>query len=339
MEQLDLVITAFIDFLPELASLKLWWQNFWVWLKSDWIYFSTLIPLIYALNFWLKKNSDESYLDKNVYVKTAQGKRLFDRPFLPSEYKLLDNFSSGQIGVIVDEELTLNHILAEILELARLGYLKVKKSKSPKLSQEIKYQLIKLKEIDYNLPDYQKHLFSSLFAGTAQVVNLSNLKDNLSNYWEGFRLRMYKSLLEAGVFPNLLNRIKESRLSSTMLVILASLPFVIFGGMIYGKLGMVLIIFPSSILSLVIVNSLPPKTDWGYYVQGRVEDLITNFDEVKKNDREFWAGILPFALGAGFVEEVLENIPHNLGQNLIDLKNSFLNDKTFSVEEHDKIKS
>ena len=95
---------------------------------DNWGYLAAFLPLFLSLFFWYKKGRDKRYLTDNVYYqpddKTSVNVGLLSRPHLPMVYSPIDGLTPGEIGTIIDEKIDTKDIVAEIVELARLKYLK-----------------------------------------------------------------------------------------------------------------------------------------------------------------------------------------------------------------------
>jgi hypothetical protein len=101
-------------------------------IEGNWGYLLAIVPTLLMGWIWFKNGRDRKYLSDNVYVKPENGKEknvsIFDRPHLPMVYAPIKNLSPAEIGTILDQKIDTSDIVSEIIELARLGFLKIKKN-------------------------------------------------------------------------------------------------------------------------------------------------------------------------------------------------------------------
>ena len=109
-------------------------KNIWYFLIDNWGYLVALFPFAFIFYFWLKKGRDKKFVGDNVYYKPndekTDSKPLFARAHLPMVYHPIQSLSPAQVGTIIDEKVDIHDIVAEIVELARLKYLKIEKFES-----------------------------------------------------------------------------------------------------------------------------------------------------------------------------------------------------------------
>ena len=137
--------------------------------KDNWGYIVAILPLLVALIAWIKKGRDKKYLTENVFYrpddKTSKNKPLLSRPHLPMVYGPIDGLTPSEVGTIIDEKLDTKDVVAEIVELARLGFLTIKKIEKKGIFGigRNDYELQETKKETSKLNKFQKDLLESLF--------------------------------------------------------------------------------------------------------------------------------------------------------------------------------
>jgi len=190
-------------------------------LIDNWGYPVALAPLSILFYFWYKKGRDLKYLSDNIYTKPENKKTttapLFSREHLPTVYSPIDGLTPAEVGTIIDEKVDIQDIVAEIIELARLGYLEIKKTETKKLlRKKIDYlfiskeasSLIKKNKSPAKLRDYQKYLLEKLFAADQDEISLSQLKNKFYKHLKTFKDKLYAHLVKNKIFAGNPEKIK-----------------------------------------------------------------------------------------------------------------------------------
>ena len=137
-------------------------------------------PLILIFLLWLKKGRDKVFDSPNIFNNNPNQpyhlKPVFHRFRTPLVYQPLTHLTPAEAHAILTENIGLRAIPAEIIDLARKKYLKIKDlGKKHTFSSQTDYQLTKLKDKDRLLPKHQQYLLESIFE-SEDKIKLSELK-------------------------------------------------------------------------------------------------------------------------------------------------------------------
>ena len=151
---------------------------------DNWGYIFAIVPLFLMLYFWNKKGRDLRYISENIYFepddKAQRTVKLFERPHIPFVYHPIAKLTPGEVGTIVDERVHISDVVSEILELARLGFITIRKIETKKLfGTGTEYAFIKSKIFDdeeqrNKLKDFQEYLLNELFRSTIIHKSVEN---------------------------------------------------------------------------------------------------------------------------------------------------------------------
>lgn len=284
---------------------------------DNWGYPVALIPLLTILYFWYQHGRDRRYLSDNIYYqpenKAAKTVSLFERKYLPTVYSPIDNLTPAQVGTIIDEKVDIQDIVAEIVELARLGYLEIKKIEKEGLFKKDDYLFIKVNKDPAPLKDYQKYLLEKLFLDQNQV-KLSKLKNKFYQYLNEFKNKLYQNLSDAAIFDGRPDktRLKWLGLAAALIALFAALPVLGFAAT-SGNPGPIFLIVISILPTLLLANSMPRRRAWGYSLYRQIEGLryYLNLGQWREEIHEkhlFFEEILPLAISLGVVDKLAKDM-------------------------------
>ena len=98
---------------------------------DNWGYPFSGLPFLLTGYFWFKKGRDKKFAGENIYYEPKKGniidKPIFYREHLPTVYSPIQGYSPSQIGTIIDEKVDIHDIVAEIIEFARLKFIRIEK--------------------------------------------------------------------------------------------------------------------------------------------------------------------------------------------------------------------
>jgi hypothetical protein len=93
-----------------------------------------------------------------------------------------DNLTPGEIGTLIDERAGVREITSTIVDLAVRGYIRIEVIKEKALIfTKTDYRLVKLKEPDKDLSDYESYLMARIFGGEESRL-ISSLKNVFYTY-------------------------------------------------------------------------------------------------------------------------------------------------------------
>ena len=178
---------------------------FWFF-QDNWGYSVAFLPLLIIFLAWYKKGRDKRYLKGTVFYKPedqlTETVPIFTHEHLPAVYSPIDKVTPAQIGTIIDEKVDIQDVVAEMVELARLGYLEIRKMGK----KEYVFVDRGKDEGDEGdrgnrgkIRDYQEFLLESIFGGEEEV-KLSDLKNKFYTKLPKFKSLLYQSLADEGIF-------------------------------------------------------------------------------------------------------------------------------------------
>lgn len=282
---------------------------------DNWGYLVAIMPVTLIFIFWYKKGRDKRYLTDNIYFKpenkTEKDVPLLSRPHLPLVYSPIDGLTPAEVGTIIDEKVDTKDIVAEIVELARLGYLIIKKIEKKRIFGLVDrdYELSRTDKINENLNKFQINLLESLFDGKKNI-KISDLKDHFYTHLKDLKSDIYEDLVEKKMAENNFEKVKNKWLER--LVELNSLAaLIIFFGFLpmtanYWPMGLLILgIIPTIILAL----NMPRKTAWGYSLHRQAVGLkyylsVGKWREEIAEKNLFLEEMLPLAIALGVVNKL-----------------------------------
>src|SRR3989344_2847236 len=314
---------------------------------DNWGYPISLIPFGIMIYFWFKKGRDKRFLADTVYYKPKDAKETtvspFARKFLPMVYHPIDGFTPSQIGTIVDEKVDIHDIVAEIVELARLGFLRIEKIEKDKLiGKETDYAIYKLEKDVAKLNEYQLYLLDKLFdkdytsasiKGIEQlfkdndrrlkdllklttnenIVLISSLKNKFYAHLEEFRKELYKSLGNEKIFDG-----KVDQVRGKWIAIFVGLDAVV-AILLFNFVNITANFFPLIIFGLLSVPSfffayaMPRKTAWGYSLYQQIRGLAYYLKKGKwrheiAEKHLFFEEMIPLAISLEVIDKLAKDM-------------------------------
>lgn len=290
---------------------------FWA-VRDNWGYAVALFPALFMFVLWWKKGRDKRYLGDNVYFKPEdqQSKTVspFHRPHLPMVYHPIDNLTPAQVGTIIDEKVDIQDVVAEIVELARLGYLKIERiEKKGIFSGKDDYWLIKEKEADEKLNDYQEYLFKKLFVNVEKKTKISSLKNKFYQYLDEFKNKLNKSLVEMKAFPASPKKIRQRWTGLAILLVIVGFWLTITFISSTNNSRPLLIVIGSSVVAVFLARFMPRKTAWGYSLHRQAKGLKYYLGKGKWREEIaekhlFLEEMLPLAVSLGVVKQLAKDM-------------------------------
>lgn len=322
-------------------------ETFWSTLLDNSIYLLSVLPVFLFGYLWWKKGRDLKFAGENVYYRPDNAKvvtkPLFYREHLPMVYSPIQNLSPSEIGTLVDQRVDVNDVVAEITELARLGYIKIERIVKDKLiGKDTDYVFIKLKEDSMPLKEYQTYLFESIFtdsfstksvpkltkilkdkkndlqryiklANENKLVTLSALQTDFYTKLESFKKKLYKEMADQKYFDGRPDRKRETWIA---LFVVASL--VMFWLMITltGMLGNpwpMIIWGVLEVPTFIFAYSMPRRNAWGYSLYRQIEGLAFYLQKGKWREEIaekhlFFAEMLPIAISLRIVDQLAKEM-------------------------------
>ncbi len=286
-------------------------------LADNWGYLAALMPLLIIFLIWYSKGRDLKYLTDNVYIKpesnTSRTVGLFEREHLPLVYSPINGLTPAEIGTIIDEKVDTKDIIAEIVELARLGFLSIKRTQTKKLLRtETEYTFTKKEKDKTILNDYQTFLLEKIFKDGNEIT-LSKLKNHFYQNLEPFRKKLIGKLTSEKIFEGdpKKARVKWGCLSAFIVFIgfFAVVSFIVTT----ANSGPQLLLFLTIIPIIFLVKNMPRRTAWGHSLYRQIVGLKFYINEGKWREEIseknlFLEEILPLAICLGVVDKLAHDM-------------------------------
>jgi uncharacterized membrane protein YgcG len=282
---------------------------------DNWGYLVAIMPFIIMFIFWYKKGRDKRYLTENIYFKpedeTEKNVSLLNRPHLPLVYSPIDGLSPSEVGTIIDEKVDTKDIVAEIVELARLGYLIIKKIEKKKFLGlgNNDYELNKIEKNTENLNKFQSNLLKDLF-DDKKIVKVSDLKNHFYTHLKDLKTDIYEDLVDKKMAENNFEKTQNKWLGRSLQLNLLAALIVYF-----GFLPMTANYYPTGLLllgiipTIILAANMPRKTAWGYSLHRQAVGLKYYLSKGKWREEIaeknlFLEEMLPLAIALGVVNKL-----------------------------------
>jgi len=220
------------------------------------------------------------------------------------------------VGTIVDETAHSKDVSAEIIELARLGYITIRHIEEKGMFGAVDYELKQAKLPDDSLPQHQQLILSKLFqeklaevdGSDVKTVKISDIKQNFSKDMAAIKAAVYGSVVKKKYFEK---NPAHVRGKYTVLGVIAMIG-AWFAGPILDWLGVIAIAI-SGLIVLIFSFLMPRKTKKGTrarehilglkeYLRVAEKDRLTFHQAPKKNPERF-EKLLPYAMVLGVERE------------------------------------
>ena len=304
-------------------------------------YILAIIPVSTMAYLWFTKGRDKKYLGENVFYepdsKATKSVPLFSRPHLPLVYSPINGLTPAEIGTIIDEKVDTKDIVAEIVELARLKFLTIKKVENKGFLgiKSTDYQLIKSQKTTEKLNKFQATLLSKIFE-TQDDVKISTLKNHFYKHLPDLKEKLYNQLEIKKLTDGNIDSIRSKWIIINSLY--ASLfVFIIFPVFIFktSNFGPLFVLLIGLIPSLVFANKMPRKTAYGYSLHRQAVGLKYYLSHGKWREEImeknlFLEEMLPLAITLGVVSKLAKDMkvlgiePPSYMQGMV--MSSFVND-------------
>ncbi len=288
-------------------------------IKGNWGYLLAVIPTFLMVWVWLKKGRDKQYLSDNIYTKQEDGKEKnvnpFDRPHLPLVYSPIKSLTPAEIGTIVDQKIDIHDVVSEIIELARLGFLKIKKIEKKKILgiKSTEYELIKLNKASEKLNKFQTDLLDSLFENNNQI-EISDLKNKFYKKLPRLRSDIYSELEKKGVSDGNWEKIKGKWVGVVFILNFLTIFLIVsFFLKTTGNVGPMIVAILGVIPSMILAIKVPRRTAWGYSLYRQIEGLKYYLAKGKWREEImeknlFLEEMLPIAISLGVVNQLAKEM-------------------------------
>ena len=294
-------------------------------ITDNFIYLFALVPTLIMFFLWYTKGRDKKYLTENVFYepddKTTKSVPLFERPHLPLVYSPINNLTPAEVGTIIDEKVDTKDIVAEIVELARLKFLSIKKVEIKGFLgiKTTDYQLTKLQTSTEKLNIFQNTLLKKIF-DTQDDIKISELKNHFYKHLPLLKERLYDQLKLKNLTEGNIGKIRTKYFILCILlnivVIFITLSFTVplsFSNSINTNFFPLFVAIIGFFLSLVFTLNMSKKTALGYNLHRQTIGLKYYLsqgkwrqDVMEKN--LFLEEMLPLAIALGVVDKIAKDM-------------------------------
>jgi uncharacterized membrane protein YgcG len=317
---------------------------------DNWGYLAASIPLIIMFYLWFKKGRDLRFVSENIYFKpedvSTKTVSLFKRKHIPFVYHPIDNLSPSEVGTVIDERVHISDVVAEILELARLKFITIRRIKKKKLiGEKIDYAFIKTGK--YNdeqerskLKDYQDYLLKKLFTTSItskskkelkklidgdkkvsqmsfleknEYVLLSGIKNHFYKVLPEFKNKLYKRMGDEKLFDKDPEKVRLMWFGIFIAIEFLFAFFVIVFTVSTFNFGPMIVMGLFSLPGFIFAISMPRRTAKGYSYFRQIEGLKWYLNKGKWRhevaEKQLFLGeVLPLAIALGVVERITDDM-------------------------------
>ena len=314
---------------------------------DNWGYLLSPAPLLLLFVVWYKKGRDKKYLEGSIYYKPEKEEEIdvgiFKREHLPLVYHPIDGLTPSQVGTIIDEKIDIHDVVAEIVELARLGFIKiVRLEEKGFLHKKADFEFIKLSRDRAPLREYQKYLLDEIFRSNLvlksipiaekkfkdlpdklkaaqkgliekEYVLMSALKDNFYTSLESFKKKVYESLVEQGVFDRNPETVRAFWYGVSIVLNILAFMALLFFSEISGNIIPIIFLVLTIPIALLLARSIPRRTAWGYSLFRQITGLryfldIGRWRHEIHEKHLFLEEVFPLAISLGVVTKLASDM-------------------------------
>lgn len=286
---------------------------------DNWGYPVSLFPLALIFFFWLKKGRDKRFLTENIYYKPqdkiTKTVSPFERKHLPFSYHPIQGITPAQVGTIIDEKVDIHDVVSEIVELARLGFIKIEKTTTKGFIREKKdYIFTKLEKDEKELKNFQSYLLEKFFnKASGKTVMLSELKNHFYKNLGEFKKKLYENLSSEKIFAGNPEKVRlKWFLAFIVLFVIAEILTVYFA-ISTSNFGPVIASSLTFLPGILFARSMPRRTAWGYSLFRQIGGLRWYLKKGKwrheiGEKNLFIEEILPLAVSLEVVKELARDM-------------------------------
>jgi len=272
------------------------------WWKNPWLYVVIYIPSMFAFLYWLWWN---------------KGRDIGGREVMQVQYEPPEDMTPLEAGTLIDEKTDTRDIVAEIIDLARRGYIKIIETEEERFlfGKKRDYIFEKIKDFDGDIQskEYDVEILYAIFEG-GKRRKLSDLKKKFYSSIPVITRSVFSNLTKKGFFTENPMSVKSKYVILGMIILMGT----IFGSI---ALGVYLVNpFPLLVSGLATAISLfifgqfmPRKTLRGSSMKDYLKGYEEFISRVEKNVIEklfppekipqVFEVTLPFAIAFGEAEK------------------------------------
>lgn len=314
---------------------------------DNWGYIISILPFLLILFFWYQRGRDTRFVSDNVYFRPDDRKErrtsVFERKLLPLVYHPIDGLTPAEIGTIMDEKVDIQDIVAEIVELARLGFIKIEKINKKGFLKKPEYGFEKLennKKSEVSLKAHQKLILDELFGdsitkasikktsgildenehkrvedlmGEGKYILLGGLKTNFYSSLADIKRKLYTNLTSEGLFNENPDKVRGKWIAISILFETIAFLILIYFHNLTANFGPFIILIVFMIPVIYLSLAMPRRTSWGrsLYMQSLGLKNYLSLGKWREEINEkhlFLEEMLPLAVALGVVEKLTSDM-------------------------------
>ncbi|MDD5289993.1 MAG: DUF2207 domain-containing protein [Patescibacteria group bacterium] len=224
-----------------------------------------------------------------IYWK-KHGKDPAGRGTIIPEYEPPKQMLPGEGGVVIDEKMDTRDITATVIDLARRGYFKLAEVEKKVLGIGAgkDWKIIKTKEADANLSDFEKELYDTFLSGRQEVL-VSDLKQQTTarQHIKKMKELVYEAVVVKGWFAANPDKARQKFVGIGTAIIIGL--FVAGGALGLFQFGAIMIIslIISAALFIIFGKYMPQKTEEGALAKEYLDGFKMFLSVTEKDRVEF----------------------------------------------------
>jgi uncharacterized membrane protein YgcG len=265
-------------------------------LRENWVFLVPVIALFYMIAHWYRHGRDPR--GREAITVMYQPPEIDGKPLTPA-----------QVGTLVDEQLDQRDITGSLIGLATRGYVEIREEHTKGfigLFDSVDYRLVRLKDVDDQLSDFEWTLLNDLFPGETRELLTSELKNEFYKKLPNLKQVQFRGLTAKGFFNTSPEKVRRRyAMISVMVVVWTALPayFLVpdnpWKGIVAGLAG--------GLFVLMFSGAMVAKTKLGALTREKIlgfQEFMNRADRdrLKKLGPETFYEYLPYAIALGVVD-------------------------------------
>ncbi|MCX8034073.1 MAG: DUF2207 domain-containing protein [Thermodesulfovibrio sp.] len=272
------------------------------WWKNSWLHVTIYISSLFGFLYWLWWN---------------KGRDIGVRGVIQVQYEPPQDMTPIEAGALIDERADTRDIVAEIIDLARRGYVRIIEieEESLILGKKRDYIFEKIKEFDNELQskDYDLKILNAIFEG-GKRRKLSDLKKKFYSSIPGITKSVFSSLTKKGFFTENPVSIRSKYLILGLIILFGSIfSSIVLGAYLINPFPLLVSGIVTAISLIIFGQFMPRKTHRGSNMKEYLKGYEEFISRVEKNVIEklfppdkipaVFEKTLPFAIAFGEAEK------------------------------------
>jgi uncharacterized membrane protein YgcG len=215
----------------------------------------------------------------------------------------------GQLGTLIDEQADPRDVTATMVDLAVRGYMRIEEAgeTGSLFSKQPDFRLVKLREVDGAMVEYERSLFLALFGGRDEVT-LSDLKTTFASHMASVQGKLYQDVTAMGWFRgNPATRRATWAAGGVLLLVAGVIGIFVLANFGAGIVPLALIVLGGVVLATT--RNAPARTAEGTRMLAETRGFERFLSTADGNQLRFEEGhdvfsqYLPFAIAFGVADK------------------------------------